>query len=178
MSTLETGPAGTGPAGTGPAETGTPQSGSADPVAEAQIRVGDAFKAATGALRRLKGRETHRPGELSYAQYGLLFGLAAEPELPASRLALAADLSPASTTQMLDHLEDHGLVKRVRSELDKRVVLVSLTERGLEVVAGRRARFEGRWREALEGFDETELLATAAVLDRLREMFDGYAGKE
>ena len=37
--------------------------------------VGQAFKGAMAALRRMRGRETHRPGELSYAQYGLLFGL-------------------------------------------------------------------------------------------------------
>ena len=31
------------------------------------------FKAAMAAVRRLRGRETHRPGELSDAQYSLLF---------------------------------------------------------------------------------------------------------
>jgi DNA-binding MarR family transcriptional regulator len=127
-----------------------------------------------GSLRRLRGRETHHPGALSYAQYGLLFGLADEAALPASRLACVADLTPATTTQMLDHLEADGLVHRVRSEQDKRVVLVSLTDRGRELVTERRTRMEGRWQAALEGFSDQEILAAAAVLDRLGEMFDAY----
>jgi hypothetical protein len=63
-----------------------------------QEQFGHSFKTAMAALRRLRGRETHRPGELSYAQYGLLFGLAAGGALSAGELALAADVSPASAT--------------------------------------------------------------------------------
>ena len=39
----------------------------------------------------------------------------------------------------------------------------------------RRARYEPRWREALSEFSEAELLAAAAVLDRLRLLFDDIA---
>ena len=72
---------------------------------------------------------------------------------------------------MLDSLEAAGLVERVRSQRDRRVVLISLTERGAAMVAARRARFEPLWRDALAEFGEDDLLIAAAVLDRLREMF-------
>jgi DNA-binding MarR family transcriptional regulator len=134
--------------------------------------LGRAFKAVMAAMRRLRGRETHRPGELSFAQYGLLFGLAERGELSARELAEAADLTPATVTQMLDALAAVGLVERVRSDSDKRVVLSSLTARGGQVVAARRARYEPRWRQALAEFDDDELRTAAAVLDRLRELFD------
>jgi DNA-binding MarR family transcriptional regulator len=143
-------------------------------LSDAEAAVGQAFKAAMGAVRRLRGRETHRLDPLSHAQYGLLFGLAEETELSGSQLACSADLSPATVTQMLDHLQDGGLVQRRRSELDKRVVLISLTDRGRELVSQRRARMEDRWQTALSGFTQEELATTAAVLDRLRELFDGY----
>ena len=55
-------------------------------------------------------------------------------------LALTADLAPATVTQMLDSLEAAGLVERGRSQSDRRVVLISLTERGAGLVAARRAR--------------------------------------
>jgi hypothetical protein len=42
---------------------------------EALAQLGSASKAAMGAIRRLRGRDTHRPGELSLAQYHLLSGL-------------------------------------------------------------------------------------------------------
>jgi DNA-binding MarR family transcriptional regulator len=140
-----------------------------------QEQFGHSFKTAMAALRRLRGRETHRPGELSYAQYGLLFGLAAGGALSAGELALAADVSPASATQMLDGLEKAGLVERARSGQDKRVVLTSLTARGHQVVEARRALFEPRWRAALADFSDQDLLTASAILDRIGEMFDELA---
>ena len=144
--------------------------------AEAIDQLGRSFKAAMAAVRRLRGRETHRPGELSYAQYALLFGLAeCGGGLSVRELAGAADLSPPSVTQMLDHLAAMGLVARVRSELDKRVVLTSLTEHGRAVIAERKALFEPRWRAALEDFDDDELRIASAVLARLGAMFEDFA---
>jgi DNA-binding MarR family transcriptional regulator len=142
-----------------------------------QEKFAHSFKTTMAAQRRLRGRETHRPGELSYAQYGLLFSLAAGGALSAGELALAADVSPASATQMLDGLERAGLVERVRSGRDKRVVLTSLSARGRQVVEARRALFEPRWRAALADFSDQDLLTASAILDRIREMFDELAGR-
>lgn len=130
------------------------------------------FKAAMTAVRRLRGRETQRPDALSFAQYGLLFSLADGCAMSARELADAATLTPSTVTQMLESLESHGLVRRLRSEADKRVVLTTLTERGQEVVAERRAIFESRWQHALSGFAPDELRTAAAVLDRLARHFE------
>jgi DNA-binding MarR family transcriptional regulator len=145
------------------------------PAVDAYEQFGISFKAAMAAVRRLRGRETHRPGELSYAPYSLLFGLAHGGALPARDLAYAADLSPATVAQMLEGLERAGLVERVRSDQDKRLVLTSLTAHGREVVQRRREQLEPRWRAALAGFGDEDLMTAAAILDRLREMFDQLA---
>jgi len=145
------------------------------PALDPYAQFSASFKAALAAVRRLRGRETQRPGELSYAQYGLLFGLAQGGALPARDLADAAELSPATVAQMLEGLERAGLVKRERSDRDKRLVLTSLTQRGSEIVERRREQLEPRWRAALAGFGDEDLLTAAAILDRLREMFDELA---
>jgi len=137
--------------------------------------VGRAFKGVIAAQRRMRGRESHRPGELSFAQYGLLFGLYFDEPLSSRELALAADVSPATAAEMLDHLAAVGLVKRTRSTEDKRVVLTSLTDKGRELVAARRAQYEPRWRAALKRFSEEELLAATRVFDALHAMFDDLA---
>jgi len=142
---------------------------------EASTRYGAAFKGAMGAVRRLRGRDTHHPGELSYAQFGLLFGLAAGGEMSASELAGCADIAPGTATQMLDSLEAAGLIARTRSELDRRCVLVSLTPRGGEVIATRRADYQMHWDDALSAFTSEELDIAAAVLERTRAMFDEFA---
>lgn len=135
-------------------------------------RLGLAFKRAMAAVRRLRGRETQRPGQLSFAQYGLLFGLAGMCERSARELGDQADLAPATVAQMLEHLESAGLVKRTRSEQDRRVVLSTLTEHGAKVVAERQAQMQPRWEAALGEFTDTELDAAARVLTRLADYFD------
>jgi DNA-binding MarR family transcriptional regulator len=139
---------------------------------EALAQLGAAFKGAMAAIRRLRGRETHRHDELSFAQYQLLFGLAGDCELSTSQLATAADLAPATVTQMLDGLVGMGLVERTRSERDRRVVTCALTDRGRELIAERRSHWERRWRKLLADFSTDEIATAAAVIGRLRTMYD------
>ena len=138
---------------------------------EAADQVARSFKRAMAAVRRLRGRETNRPGELIDAQYSLLFCLRDETQMSVRDLAEAADLSPASVTEMLEGLTAAGLVERRRSDRDRRVVHTSLTESGRGLVEERRARFEPRFRAALEPFSEDELVVAASVLERLRDLF-------
>ena len=140
--------------------------------AEVLEQVGRAFKGVSAAQRRLRARYSHRPGELSYAQYGLLFGLYFGEPMSSRDLAAAADVSPATAAETLDALAASGLVQRVRSADDKRIVLTSLTERGRAVVDERRAQYEPSFRAALDGFSDAELHSAACVLDALRQMFD------
>jgi DNA-binding MarR family transcriptional regulator len=164
-------PTGVAPPDAAPAGTPSAQSTINDP-ATPHGQLGLAFKRAMVAVRKLRGRETHRPGQISYAQYGLLFGLAGDCRHSARELADLADLTPATVTQMLESLEAAGLVTRTRSELDRRVVLSELTPRGAEVIAERRAQMEPRWRAALESFSTEELHTAARVLNRLADYFD------
>jgi DNA-binding MarR family transcriptional regulator len=138
---------------------------------DAAEQVSRSFKRAMAAVRRLRGRETSRPGELTDAQYSLLFCLRDESQMSVRDLAEAADLSPASVTEMLEGLATAGLVERRRSERDRRVVLTALTASGRGLVEERRARFEPRLRAALEPFSEDELVIAARVLERLRDLF-------
>jgi DNA-binding MarR family transcriptional regulator len=142
---------------------------------DATEQVARSFKRAMAAVRRLRGRETHRPGELTDAQYGLLFCLRDHAEMSVRDMAYASDVSPASVTEMLEGLAAAGLVQRQRSERDRRVVLTSLTDSGRALVEERRARFEPRLRAALEPFGEDELVVAAAVLERLRGLFEEIA---
>ncbi len=162
------------PVGSPPRPPAAAQSVIYDPSTPAG-RLGLAFKRAMVAVRKLRGRETTRPGQISYAQYGLLFGLSGLYECSARELAEHTDLTPATVTQMLEHLEAAGLVKRTRSEEDRRVVLSGLTEHGEMVVAERRAETEPRWQEALSEFSDDELTAAARVLDRLADYFASYS---
>lgn len=156
--------------------TADPASAPADATRQATgEQLWRSFKGALAALRRMRGREPRGPSELSDAQYGVLFCLRERDAMSAGDIALAADLSPASATEMLEGLAESGLVTRERSSRDRRVVLSSLTTRGRELTEQRRARFEARFAAALAGFDSDELRTAARVLAALHSMFDQIA---
>ena len=134
-----------------------------------------AFKRAMVAVRKLRGRETQRIGQLSFAQYGLLHGLSGGCEVSARELAAHTDLSPATVTQMLESLEAAGLVTRTRSSQDRRVVHSVLTDRGAAVVAERQQQMEDRWQQGLAECSEAELAAAAKVLHHVADVFESLS---
>lgn len=132
------------------------------------------FGCMLGAERRLRGRDQHRKGDgdLSIAQVRALFALDAREAATAGEIAEAARLSPASVTGMLDELEREGIVTRVRSEDDRRRVLVTLTEEGRAVLSKRRRRWLKRWEAAMEDVSERDLEAAAEVMRRIGDVLD------
>src|ERR1700759_1331096 len=134
--------------------------------------LGQAFKSCLSAVRRLRGRENRAHGELSDAQYGLLFNLVDHEPLPTSELACLANLSPATATGMLDGLVAAGLVERTRSERDRRGAPTPPPAPGRALVGARHAEFAPRFSAALAEFSDDELRTAAAVFARLGAMFD------
>jgi DNA-binding MarR family transcriptional regulator len=139
-----------------------------------QLReLGRAFRRVFRSVNRMRGRDTHLGGEeLSHAQFELLIELLEHGELPAGELAAVASLTPATVTQMLDHLAESGHVERARSETDRRVVVSRLTPAGAVKIQARREAWQGRWEEALSGVDAEDLRAATRVLERLGAMFE------
>ncbi len=141
---------------------------------EAQLKeLGLAFRHVFRTLSRLRGRDTHLGGsELSHAQFELLIELEERGELAAGELAAAARLTPATVTQMLDHLAEQGHVERVRSETDRRVVVSRLTPGGRGKIAAKREAWQSRWQRALADIDGQDLGAATRVLERLGTMLE------
>jgi DNA-binding MarR family transcriptional regulator len=121
------------------------------------------------ATRRARSRAAGPLGgtPLTLPQYQLLEALRDEPELPVSELAASAGVASPTATRMLDGLVRDGLAVRTPCERDRRVVLVSLTETGREVVqeaARRVAAGRARVRDHLTPAEQQQ---AAALLRRL-----------
>ena len=97
----------------------------------------------------------------------------AKARTTASNLAQAADLAPATVTEMVDALVGAGLVERVRDTDDRRIVRVSLTPRGRRAYDAKRARFVKAWGNELSDLDPDALRGATVVLERLAQFFDG-----
>jgi len=89
--------------------------------------------------------------------------------LSMSRLAALVDVSLSNLTGIVDRMEQHGLVERVRDDRDRRLVLVRATANGIS----RCAEMDGLRREqskilvaALEEADRAVVLEAAEALGR------------
>jgi DNA-binding MarR family transcriptional regulator len=71
-------------------------------------------------------------------------------------------------TRLIDRLERKGLVARVRSKSDRRVVFCRATESGLELLARLDAVIDEADRAAVETLGEGELGKLVELLDRIR----------
>jgi DNA-binding MarR family transcriptional regulator len=131
-----------------------------------------AFIELMGAERRLRGRSAHKAGDFSAMEIRALFQLASETETTAGCLARQADLSPATMTAMLDHLEKDGMVARRRSETDRRQVIVSLTDDGRELMAAKRSFWEQTWQQMLAHHSDDELSTASRVIHDLAGLLD------
>jgi MarR family transcriptional regulator, organic hydroperoxide resistance regulator len=138
---------------------------------EAITELGIAFRRAFRSLRSLRGRDTHRGDEIGHAQFELLIELYANGAMHAGELAEAVEASAATVSGMLDGLSEQELIERTRSDTDRRIVVVKLTRRGKRKVEARKAVWQRRWQEALEGLDDDELKVAARVLERIHGVF-------
>jgi DNA-binding MarR family transcriptional regulator len=106
--------------------------------------------------------------DLTHAQWVPLFKLAHGECATVAELARTLQSDPGAMTRALDRLEAKGLVARVRSSEDRRVVNLELTDagRGLaEVVPGVLAEVLNLH---LAGFSEAEWRSLLSMLGRMR----------
>lgn len=89
-----------------------------------------------------------------------------------SSLAECAQTSHTSLTGIVDRLEERGLVERVRSAEDRRVVQVALTEVGKVETEAARKRMLSRLDQVLAPLDE----ADRAELFRLMKKIADHSG--
>lgn len=73
-------------------------------------------------------------GDLTLSQFGVLEALLHLGPLCQGELSRKLLTSTGNMTLVLDNLEKHGQVRRVRSTEDRRMVLVELTEAGRQLI--------------------------------------------
>lgn len=124
-------------------------------------------------LRELDERVFARHG-LSAQQYNALRVLRAAAPRPLATSALGSRLVSRAPdmTRMLDKLEEQGLVRRRRSDENRRLVEVWITRTGAAVVDGLAAAVRQCGRDQLGHLDDKSLRAFIDLLKRARDPHD------
>jgi len=95
--------------------------------------------------------------------------------LTASELARAVSLSQATITTIVSRLEKRELLTRVRSEVDRRRVHLSLSELGREVLAAAPQPLQESFSRRFEALPRWEQYQLASSLERVALMMDAEA---
>jgi MarR family transcriptional regulator, organic hydroperoxide resistance regulator len=132
------------------------------------------FDALAQAVRRARGANS-ADGGLTLSQYGLLEGLAHRRAARVQELAAAAGISASTATRILDALERRGIVRRTRSNEDRRAVSVSLTELGEELLHAEEDWLRGRQRTFYASLPPAEQALAPDLLLRLAALIDELA---
>lgn len=93
-------------------------------------------------------------------------------------VAKALDVTTGTLTISVNSLVRKGLVKRIRSEEDRRVVLISLTDQGRELNHKHVDFHHKMIDEIIEGLNEEEVGVLTEMLGKLNDFFmtEGYNG--
>lgn len=117
-------------------------------------------------------RESHTAHRFTHAQFRVLVLASKRDEWRMSDLASRMALSPGSLTLMMDRLIEDGLISRGRSEEDRRVVIVRITDKGRLMLAERRAglnRLAAGYISRLSPPEREELLHAVGTIVRFLE---------
>ena len=89
-----------------------------------------------------------------------------------SMIAKRLSVTVGTLTVNMNSLEKKGYIVRERSEQDKRVVLVTLTEKGRKAFFHHRDFHKAMIRAAVKGLDETEMQTLIKCLQQLSVFFE------
>ena len=143
-------------------------------------RVDDRLREAVWQVSRsvfITLRRTVRQVQLTPPQYWILQLLDNRSPRPLGEISEDHDIRLATASGLIDNLVGRGLVRRQTSESDRRIVLVSLTDRGAAALHAVRGRFQSTWRRRLRSVPikrQMEMLnAITELSDHLRPAAPG-----
>ena len=107
--------------------------------------------------------------DLTMPQVRVVFLLLQERSLRMSDLASALDVSVSRATGLVDRLVGKDMVNRWQDPEDRRSVLCSLTERGLELGQRLLAARRSRWEERLAPLSQGDLKKVDRAMELVRD---------
>jgi DNA-binding MarR family transcriptional regulator len=135
--------------------------------------VDDSVKAIARAMRQLMqyldvhSRQLLKTHAVTVPQVMCLDVLRDRGTLTVAVLAEAIHLSPSTTVGIIDRLEKRKLVKRNRSNVDRRSVFVEITDAGRDFLTSAPNLLHNKLKDALRPLTRNEQTQVATSLDRL-----------
>lgn len=120
----------------------------------------------------MHSRELERRFGLTLPQLDVLWAVAGSGKVPVGSIAARVHLSKATLTSITDRLVEHGLLARQRSESDKRQVMISITEKALNILEQGPHPFHEEFSERLNGLEHWQQTQLLSALQQIASMME------
>ncbi|MEW9669569.1 MarR family winged helix-turn-helix transcriptional regulator [Ammoniphilus sp. 3BR4] len=113
--------------------------------------------------------QTSDDSGISHANIFLLFMIYRKGSIKTTDISKHFDITPGAATAIADKLESLGFIERERDKKDRRVVVISLSEKGLEFLNQRRNNNVKLFEKILKDFSEDEIFSVIASLNKISD---------
>ena len=120
----------------------------------------------------LYNKELDKKYQVSLPQLSSLLALNEHGSLPPSQIAKYIMVKSSTVTGIIDRLEQKGLVERSRVSLDRRIITVSLTEKGRKLAENAPPPMQKKIVDGLNKLSEQEKEQIVKALTKLTVMLD------
>jgi DNA-binding MarR family transcriptional regulator len=111
--------------------------------------------------------EVEQKAGVGGAQLWALAEISGRPRITVTELAKAMSIHQSTASNLLEKLESQNYIARNRSDEDRRVVLLTLTPRGEEILDKAPLPYRGVLNDALLKLDEASLTVLQGSLEKL-----------
>lgn len=107
------------------------------------------------------------PLDITSAQFKIVIGIAHERAKTLTEFARFFDYDPGAMKRLIDRVEQKGLIRRVPSLVDRRIINLELTEQGAALYPQIMAVVSKVNRKMLDGFSDVETAQLQFFLQRV-----------
>jgi DNA-binding MarR family transcriptional regulator len=111
---------------------------------------------------------------ISCSSVSLIFRLEHVPSMKMNDIADYLSITVGAATSLVDKLESQGLIERIRSSEDRRIINVGLTAQGMEMLLDTRKQFAARGEHIFNSIPLHELEIMERELGKINLFMDKY----
>jgi DNA-binding MarR family transcriptional regulator len=104
-----------------------------------------------------KHKKRSHPGKMPHSYYHVLKILDRHGNLPMSKIGKNIHISKSNMTSLIDKLVENGLAKRLPDQNDRRVINISITDKGKDVLKNWRKNSNNEIKKSLSVLSEEDL---------------------
>lgn len=125
------------------------------------------------SIIKQKGREILSNYSITPPQFIALQWLFEEGDMTIGELSTKMYLAFSTTTDLIDRMEKNNLVKRIKSEKDRRVVRIHLLPEGVRIIEEVIEKRRKYLNEVLQDFNDEEIILVQENLKKLHKNMKG-----